>query len=86
MPQVCTSLGEDRLRTQLAALLRGQLEIAAALTRHDAARAPLPAAQVVELRNDCPAAEGRDGDLTAAGFLLDHPGAYQTALLAKPAH
>ncbi len=85
MPQVCTSLGEDMLHAQLAALLRGQLEMAAALTRHDAARAPLPAAQVVELRNDCPAAEGRDGDLTAAGFLLDHPGAYQTALLGKPA-
>ncbi len=86
MPQVCTSLGEDALRVQLANLLRGQLEMAAALARHDAARAPLPAAQVVELRNDCPAAEGRDGDLTAAGFLLDHPGAYQTALLGKAGH
>ncbi len=86
MPQVCTSLGEDALRAQLADLLRGQLQMAAALARHDAARAPLPAAQVVELRNDCPAAEGRDGDLTAAGFLLDHPGAYQTALLGKAAH
>ena len=80
MPQVCTSLGEDSVRTQLAALLRGEQSLAAALARHNAARAPLPVAQVVELRNACPAAEGRDGDLDAAGFLLDHPTAYQAAL------
>ncbi len=39
---------------------------------------------MVELRNACPAAEGRDADLVAAGFLLDHPAAYQTALLPAP--
>ncbi len=84
MPQVCTSLGQDSLRAQLASLLAGQQSFAPALTRHNAARAPLPVAQVVDLRNACPAAEGRDADLDAAGFLFDHPVAYQTAL-AKPA-
>ena len=80
MPQVCTSLGEDVLQTQLAGLQQGQQSMENALARHNAARAPLPVAQVVELRNACPAAEGRDADLDAAGFLLNHPAAYQTAL------
>lgn len=80
MPQVCTSLGNDSVNAQLADLLKGQQSLAPALARHNAARAPLPVAQVVELRNACPAAEGRDSDLDAAGYLLDHPSAYQTAL------
>jgi carboxyl-terminal processing protease len=84
MPQVCTSLGEDALRAQLADLLQGRQDMAAALARHDAARAPVPAAQVVELRNACPAAEGRDLDLMAARFLIDHPEAYDTARTPPP--
>ncbi len=80
MPQVCTSLGEDSLRSQLDSLLHGQLQMQGALARHNAARAPLPVAQVVELRNGCPAAEGRDGDMDAAQFLIDHPTAYAAAL------
>ncbi len=80
MPQVCTSLGEDTMRQQLAALQAGQQSFAPALNRHNSARAPLPIAQVVDLRNACPAAEGRDADLDAAGFLLDHPVAYAAAL------
>ncbi len=81
MPQVCTSGGGDAMRAQLADLLRGQQDMAPALARHNAARAPLPAAQVVELRNACPAAEGQDADLDAAGFLLAHPSAYQAAIM-----
>ena len=80
MPQVCTSLGEDATKAQLAALAAGQQSFGPALARHNAARAPLPVAQVVDLRNACPAAEGRDMDLDAAGFLLGHPAAYQAAL------
>ena len=79
MPQLCTSLGEDALKLALDDLLHGRQDMAAALARHNAARAPVPAAQVVELRNACPAAEGRDIDLDAARFLVDHPAAYQTA-------
>jgi carboxyl-terminal processing protease len=81
MPQVCTSLGEESLRGALADLLRGRLDMADALARHNAARAPVPAAQVVELRNACPAAEGRDLDFATARFLIDHPDAYRAALL-----
>ena len=80
LPQICTSLGADSLQIGLQDLLSGQLDMAAALMRHNAARAPLPLAQVVDLRNACPAAEGRDADLDVAGFLLDHPEAYQTAV------
>jgi carboxyl-terminal processing protease len=80
LPQVCTSLGEDSLRSELSELAAGRQSFAAALDRHNSARAPLPVAEVVDLRNACPAAEGRDADLDAAGFLLDHPTAYQTAL------
>jgi len=82
MPQVCTSLGEDSLRAALTDLLHGRQDMADALARHNAARAPVPAAQVVELRNACPAAEGRDLDFAAARFLIDHPDAYQAARLA----
>ena len=85
MPQVCTSLGEDSLRTQLDDLLHGRQGMATALARHNAARAPVPAAQVVELRNACPAAEGRDLDFAAARFLIDHPEAYQAARTAPAA-
>lgn len=85
MPQVCTSLGEDELKSQLASLLHGGQDMAVALARHNAARAPVPAAQVVELRNACPAAEGRDLDVMAARFLIDHPAAYQAAR-TQPAH
>ena len=84
MPQVCTSLGEDVLRAQLGALQAGRQSFADALARHNAARAPLPVAQVVDMRNACPAAEGRDSDLDAAGFLLSHPAAYQAAV-TRPA-
>jgi len=80
MPQICTSLGEDSLKGQLSDLLQGQLDMADALARHNAARAPLPLAQVVEMRNACPAAEGRDEDVAAAKFLIDHPIAYAGAL------
>jgi carboxyl-terminal processing protease len=79
MPQVCTSLGEDALKQSLDDLLHGRQDMAAALARHNAARAPVPAAQVVELRNACPAAEGRDLDIDAARFLFDHPEAYEAA-------
>lgn len=81
LPQVCTSMGQSVLDQQLAALQRGEQPMASALDRHRAARAPLPAAQIVELRNDCPAAEGREADLAAAQFLIMRPTAYGAALI-----
>ena len=84
MPQVCTSLGEQKLADQLASLDKGALLTAGPLARHRAARAPLPPAEIVEQRAACPAAEGREADLTTARWLLAHSAAYQAALLSPP--
>ena len=81
MPQVCTSNGNNALDQQLAALADGHQPMAAALARTRAARAPLPSVQLLELRAPCPAAEASDNDIPAAHWLIDHPIAYQTALL-----
>ncbi len=81
LPQVCTSLGQDALQSELDSLDQGVQPMAEALGRHAAARPPLPPAQAVALRAACPAAEGSDADITAARFLIQHPVAYVTALL-----
>ncbi|MEJ0015419.1 MAG: S41 family peptidase [Acetobacteraceae bacterium] len=81
LPQVCTSLGQDVLNAQLAALAQGRQPMARALEVHRAARAPLPPAQILAIRNTCPAAEGRDVDLEAAQVLIRDPAAYAAALL-----
>ncbi|MGH7154268.1 MAG: S41 family peptidase, partial [Acetobacteraceae bacterium] len=81
MPQVCTSLGEAALEQQLADLTVGQQPMAAAIARTRAARAPIPPAEVVSLRDPCPAAVGREIDLEAAHYLIDNPTAYAAALL-----
>jgi carboxyl-terminal processing protease len=59
----------------------GRQDLAAALAASRAARPPLPVAQAIEIRVACPAAEGRDGDMAAAKFLIDHPAAYKAALI-----
>ena len=81
LPQVCTSLGEDTLQRQLAALAQGQQPMQRALARHRSARAPMAVAQMLDIRNACPAAVGRDGDLETARYLIDNPGIYAAALL-----
>ena len=52
-----------------------------ALEIHRAARAPLPPAQILAIRNACPAAEGRETDLDTARLLIRDPAAYAAALL-----
>jgi len=84
LPQVCTSQGYDATLQQLVVLDHGRQRLAEALARHRAARAPLPSAEIVAIRNACPAAEGRDVDLVAARFLLEHPAAYAAARLSRP--
>jgi carboxyl-terminal processing protease len=84
LPQVCTSMGEDALGRQMEALAHGRQPLARALTRHRSARAPLPPAEMLEIRNACPAAEGRDLDLDAANRLVHDPAAYAAALLGPP--
>jgi carboxyl-terminal processing protease len=81
LPQVCTSLGQDALSRQLAALAEGIQPMQDAIDRHRAARAPLSPVQVLALRSACPAAEGRDSDLTAARTVIANPAVYAAALL-----
>lgn len=81
LPQVCTSLGDEELRRQLDRLAQGEEPMEKALTRNRTARPSLPLADVLAIRNACPAAEGREADLTAARFLIHHPAAYVAALL-----
>ena len=81
LPQVCTSTGTERLQLQLANLAAGNQLMAADLARQHETRPPVPVAQMLALRGACPAAEGRDGDLETAKFLIGHPAAYATALL-----
>ena len=84
LPQVCTSLGEDNLRRQLAELALGRQPMQRAVSRNREARPPLLPAEVLEIRNACPASEGRDSDMMAAKFLLDTPQAYDAALIRAP--
>jgi carboxyl-terminal processing protease len=81
LPQICTSLGQDKLSWQLAALAQGRQTMTKALETHRAARAPLPPTQVLAIRNACPAAEGRESDLDTARLLIRDPAAYAAALL-----
>jgi carboxyl-terminal processing protease len=81
LPQVCTSLGQNALQSELDSLDQGTEPMAEAIARHRAARPPVPPAQAVAIRAACPAAEGSDADISAARFLIQHPVAYVTALL-----
>ena len=81
LPQVCTSTGAEALNQQLQSLGRGVSKQLGAIARHRAARPPLPAAAIVDLRTACPAADGRESDMVAARFLLSNPKAYAAALI-----
>ena len=81
LPQVCTSLCQDALNWQLAELAQGRQPLAKALAIHHAARAPIQPAQILAIRNACPAAEGREADLDVARRLIHDPAAYAAALL-----
>jgi carboxyl-terminal processing protease len=81
LPQVCSSLGQNALQSELDSLDQGVQPMAEAIARSRAARSPLPPAQALAIRAACPAAEGTDMDVTAAKFLIQHPVAYVTALL-----
>ena len=81
MPQVCTSLGPARVSRQLASLSTGFQPMAEAVLRSRAARLPVPASVVLQIRAPCPASEGRAEDLAAARLLIANPAAYAAALL-----
>ena len=80
LPALCTSLGVEATAQGLAALRRGDSPMGAALARLRAARPPVPASEVAQLRATCPPAEGRDADTEAAKALLASPESYATAL------
>ncbi len=80
LPQVCTSVGQDAARSVLADLSQGVRPPVRALQRHNAARAPLPPAEALEIRSSCPAAEGLDFDMVVADRLIRDARAYATAL------
>ncbi len=81
VPQVCTSLGELALDSQLAALAQGKNLMRPALTQSRTARASIGVNDILNIRNQCPAAIGGDLDVMAARALLESPKAYQAALL-----
>ncbi len=81
MPQICTSTGGEALARELADLGHGRPPMAAILARHRAMRVPVTPGEAIDIRNACPAAEGRDQDVGAARYLIDHPAAYESALI-----
>jgi carboxyl-terminal processing protease len=83
MPQVCTSLGRDALLQQLHDLGTGTAPLRRAVQDSRAARPPLPASRILELRAPCPAAVGSDMDLDAARALIANHVAYKAALVPQ---
>ncbi len=83
IPQICTSLGEQALDTQLAALARGKNLLLPALKAARAARPPVPVTTVLNIRNQCPAAIGSNLDLTAAAAVFASNAIYKTALMPQ---
>ncbi len=81
LPQVCSSLGPEALSRQLASLSTGFQPMAEAIRRSRAARLPVSASDVLEIRAPCPASAGRSADLEAARQLIANPAAYAAALL-----
>lgn len=81
LPQVCTSLGQEALNRQLAALSTGFQPMDSAIRRSRKARIPVPASEVLEIRAPCPAAEAKAADIEAARLLIANPAAYAAALL-----
>ncbi|MGC9268623.1 S41 family peptidase [Acidiphilium sp.] len=80
-PQVCVSQGTNGLDQQIAALESGHDMLAKPLAETRAARAPMPLAEILALRDSCPATVGANGYFTAATTLIDHPTAYHAALI-----
>ncbi len=86
MPEICTSLGEQGLAAQINALAAGKNLLAPALAAARAARAPIPVATILNIRNQCPADIGGDLDFTAAADVLGNPALYKAALLPAYDH
>jgi carboxyl-terminal processing protease len=80
-PQVCVSLGTNVLAQQITALKSGHDMLAKSLAETRAARAPMPLAEILAIRDACPATVGANGYFAAATALIDDPVAYHAALI-----
>ncbi|MDB5317116.1 MAG: hypothetical protein JWO24_2960 [Rhodospirillales bacterium] len=80
MPNLCTSLGEEATGAALLMLAEGETPMAVPVARLRAARAPVSPEDAQRLRAPCPAAEGRDADMSAARALIARHNLYRTAL------
>jgi carboxyl-terminal processing protease len=81
MPQLCTSLGEQALHAQFAALAKGEDLMSPAIMQARQMHASANVDYILSVRDTCPAAIGGAADWEAAAFLLQNPAAYQAALL-----
>ena len=80
-PELCVSLGTNSLAAQIASLKAGRDILAKPLAETRAARAPMPLAEVLAIRDSCPASVGANGYFKAAKALIDDPVAYRAALI-----
>jgi len=81
MPQICTSLGDLALESQLTSLNDGTNLLAGPLAQARTTRANAGIDEILSVRDACPADLGTAADLTAAAYLFSHPPAYQAALI-----
>ncbi len=80
MPELCTSRGADQTMQQEQALANGTNLGAARLALHRRIRPETPLAEIVAVRNACPADLGHETDMQAAQFLIGNPVAYASGL------
>ena len=82
LPQVCTSLGGGGAEPATCRAGAGfQPMMPRRSSRHRAARAPLPPAEMLEIRTPARRRRGATADLEAARALIANPAAYAAALL-----
>ncbi len=81
VPQICTSLGPQGLARQLASLEQGKNLMAPVLAASRAATPATDINEILNIRNQCPAAIGGDLDVAAANALMSSRTAYRAALL-----
>ncbi|MGC8531021.1 MAG: S41 family peptidase [Acidiphilium sp.] len=81
IPQVCTSLGTEAVRRQMQALRDGRDLMDPSIAAARNARPPLALAQILEIRDACPATIGANDDFKVARSLIAHPARYHAALI-----
>lgn len=80
LPDICTSLGSERVLEARAALGRGEAPMASALAALRRLRVPVQAAEATRLRATCPPAEGSEADPALAQALIENLQAWRAAI------